>query len=253
MAVFVYLSQSRAPHARHPTDGLLQMRATPLIHAAHKDGVLAPDIPLDDIAGASRKPSLSLTELRATLDLYHSSTVWSCGTVMFSFTNAMSLNTGTMRNGPLIRYHRRLWAPQSRQRACLSGETASTGYLHISSHGAVFARAYNRPFYPDLTSPSDQEADNCWRELFELLLRPLGAPTLPPIHREGNQSLASCSSLCSQRRAWRPGRDTSPVYQWRIEAAVQEHRARRPASSRDPSREEVKAATVYYLDVDADL
>ena len=118
--------------------------------------------------------------------------------------------------------------------------------------GAVFARAYNQPFYPDnAASLPDHGADQCRRELFDLLRK---APRREPPHQQWRHG-AILQIKEKEREYLRrfPVFDLNdelggqkavldPFIEWFIRSSLLKHRAGPLPSSRSPWRDEVQAA-----------
>ena len=119
--------------------------------------------------------------------------------------------------------------------------------------GAVFARPYNKPFYPDTnTSLPDDEADQCRRGLFDLMRKVPPRELLPyqqwrhgailRIQEKEREYLRQFPlfDLNDQLNGQKAVLD--PFIEWFIRSALLKHRADPLPSSRSPWRDEVQAA-----------
>ncbi|KAJ4419549.1 hypothetical protein N0V85_000959 [Neurospora sp. IMI 360204] len=145
------------------TAAVSTVRATALVHDAHRDGRLPPKIRPEDLTGELRKPSLQ--ELESVFGLHH-------------FVQCVELRYITLKLHEGFANHHDLsrW-PLERDSVDLplifpeepEGMPVWRGRFHRAAYtsllmGAVFARAYNEPFYapdldPDLTSSSSTTLD----------------------------------------------------------------------------------------------
>ncbi|KAK4105349.1 hypothetical protein N658DRAFT_482861 [Parathielavia hyrcaniae] len=196
-----------------------QARATALVHDAFRDGLAPPAISLEEMAAdGSRKPSLS--ELRAVLDLHH-------------LVQTPPPPIGT---------------PEEPERMHLWRERFHAAAYTTFLMGTALARAYNQPFYPDMTqtsSPLDRGAEECRKALFDLMGK-ASASRLPCLFlgiKEEEREYLRQSPIFDLHDELRAQKETfSPFIKWFIKSTIVKHRARPPYFSRDLSRDEVRAA-----------
>ncbi|KAK3402268.1 hypothetical protein B0T20DRAFT_345907 [Sordaria brevicollis] len=130
---------------------LLAVRATDLVHDAHRNGTLPPEISPGELAGELRKPSLR--ELDSVLGLHH---FVQCVELRYCHDH---LTINETYNRPEIQ-PQNLWPEDRKPPPPINtpedrgeGMRVWTERFHTAAYtsllmGAVFTRAYNQPFYP---------------------------------------------------------------------------------------------------------
>jgi hypothetical protein len=113
--------------------------------------------------------------------------------------------------------------------------------------GAVFCRAYNQPFYPDPASPPDDEARQCRASLLERMRKADASYAHSYfvylwIQEREREYLRRFPVFDLNDELGRQKDTFGPFIEWFIQSAIQQHRAGPPPSSRDPLRDEAKAA-----------
>jgi hypothetical protein len=115
--------------------------------------------------------------------------------------------------------------------------------------GAVLSRAYNQPF----TSPSDEEADECRRKLFDLMRKASvsrGWYSYLEIGKEEREYLRRFPIFDLNDELEGQKDIFSPFIEWFIKSSILKYQAGPPPLSRDLLRDEVKV--VYDLEVPGD-
>lgn len=224
----------------------MQARATALVHAAFQDGLAPLAISLEEIADASRKPSLS--ELRAVLDLHH---LVQCVEVRYChlelpgdyfFWSGWYTRWPNDRKPPPP-----INTPEEPEGMGIWRERFHAAAYTTLLMGAVLARAYNQPFYPDMTqtSPSDEEADAYRCKLSDLMRKASvsrGRYLELGINDEEREYLRRFPVFDLNDELEAQKETFSPFIEWFIKATVLKHRAGPPLLSRDLLRDEVRAA-----------
>ncbi len=112
--------------------------------------------------------------------------------------------------------------------------------------GAVLARAYNQPFYPDVTrtSPSDEEARKCRKTLFDLMRKASVSRwsySFLGVEEEEREYLRRFP-VFDLNDELRGQKETFGLFiEWFINSTILKHRARPPLFSGDILRNEVRA------------
>ena len=226
------------------TDSRIQARATAFVHAAFHEGLVPPAISLEEIADASLKPSLS--ELKAVLDLHH---LVQCVEVRYCHFELHE-------NYRFWSFWHQRWPGDRKPSPPINTPEEPDGMglwrerFHGAAYttflmGAVLARAYNQPFYPDITqaSPPYEEADGYRCKLFDLMRKASvsrGWSSYLEIREEEREYLRRFpvfdlnDELKAQKEIF------SPFIEWFIKSTIVKHRTAPPSLSRDLSRDEVR-------------
>ncbi|KAH8885879.1 hypothetical protein GQ53DRAFT_876770 [Thozetella sp. PMI_491] len=225
---------------------LMAVRATALVHDAHRDGLLPPEIRLHDIEGAARKPSLE--ELRDILDLHH---LVQCVEIRYCNVTLPEEYVGAADD--YERWPRdRVPPPPLNTPEEPSGMRVWRDRFHAAAYitllmGTVFARTYHRPFYPYTASRSENEEEWCRWRLFNLMRKASfghAGYSYLGVEEEEREYLRRFpvydlnDELGGQKEVF------GPVIEWFVRLALLQFRAGPPPPSRDMLRDEVRAATL---------